>query len=212
MALFKSRLGAVLAAAAVIAICAAIRYNWGSDSARADTPRPPASANTASAAPGKASTAAAAAKPMPAPAVPRKADANLPTDSSRGKIVAMVNDEPITREQLGEECLRHYGDIDLRLLVDRYLIADECKRQNITITRAEVDAEVDRLAKRFKFTVDQWWSLLKEKRGVAPAQYTSDVIWPMFGAQEAGRRAVDHYARGATPGVREPIRCGGPRG
>jgi parvulin-like peptidyl-prolyl isomerase len=187
----KSPLATLLAAVSVLVICMVVRYNWGPGAASADTPRSyPLATSKANAPAGTANAGAAAAGTSASSgAAARKAEPDAPSGPARMKVVAVVNGEQITRDQLGQECLRHYGDVDLHLLVNRYLILEECKRQNITITSAEIDGEIERMAKRFKFSVDQWLKLLKQERGITPAQYANDIIWRMLALRKlAGPR------------------------
>jgi len=95
-------------------------------------------------------------------------------------VVAEVNREPITREQLGQECLRHYGETVLESLINKYLISEECRRRNIVITRGDVSEEIERMASRFKVPTEQWLKLLKEERGIDSEQYAADIVWPML--------------------------------
>jgi len=95
-------------------------------------------------------------------------------------IVAIVNGEEITRQLLGQECLRHYGREILDGMLNRRLIAQECERQNIKVTRSEVDQEIDRMASKFGLPVEQWYKMLKSERGIKPAQYAADIVWPML--------------------------------
>ena len=76
------------------------------------------------------------------------------------------------------ECLLHHGKDVLESLVNKHLIAEHCKRRNIVVTAKEVDLEIDRMAERFSMSADQWLSLLKDERGITPAQYAKDIIWP----------------------------------
>jgi parvulin-like peptidyl-prolyl isomerase len=93
-------------------------------------------------------------------------------------VMARVNGDMITREMLGQECIRHYGKEVLEILLNRHLIAAECERRGIAITKKEVDEEVDRLAQKFSLGKDQWFQMLKQERGINPLQYASDILWP----------------------------------
>lgn len=108
---------------------------------------------------------------------------------SQLKVVAQVNGVPVTREQLGQDCLIHYGSEVLEALVNKHLIVEACKQRNITVSRAEVDAEIERMAQRFNLPVDQWMKLLKQERGITALQYASDVVWPTLALRKlAGDR------------------------
>ena len=121
---------------------------------------------------------AAAAKP-----------ASSSSTENASKVVALVNNDEVTREQLADEALQHYGREVLDGIVHRYLIAEECKRLNINITAADVDNEIDRMASRFGLPVEQWLKMLKQERGINPRQYATDIVWPMLALRQlAGKR------------------------
>ena len=104
-------------------------------------------------------------------------------------IVAYVNGHHISREDLARECLRHHGKDVLETMVNRQLILQECQKQHVTITPADVDAEIARMAKQFGVPVDQWLKLLKQQRNITPDQYATDVIWPSLALRAlAGER------------------------
>jgi len=94
------------------------------------------------------------------------------------RVVATVNREEIQREELGKECLRHYGNEVLDTLINRSLIIEHCRAQNITVSPKDIQDEIDRLAKKFQLPTDQYLKLLEKERGVKPKQYASDVVWP----------------------------------
>ena len=126
---------------------------------------------------------AAAAKPAPAsqPKGGAATDrANGQDTSTRPQIVAVVNREEISRNDLAGQCLRHYGDEVLGALVNKQMVLQACKAGNVVITRADVHAEINRLAKQFKLPPDRLLSLLEEERGISAAQYANDIIWPML--------------------------------
>ena len=110
-------------------------------------------------------------------------------DPARPAVVAVVNGEPISRNELAQECLRHYGKDVLERLVNKYLIMQECQARGIAVTQQEVNEEITRLAGRFGLPVDQWLKMLQEERGIDPAQYANDIIWPTLALRKlAGSR------------------------
>ena len=201
----------LLGSLALVAACAAIRYYWGAAPASADPmeqrlgqgrhngrlfgesahpggtrtvgggPYPTRPAAVANAAEQTAAGQCAAAGDRSAGAT--AAETPIPP------VVAAVNNQRITREDLAQECLRHYGNEVLESMVNKQLIAGECRRQGITVTSAEVDAEIERMSKRFNIPVDQWLKMLKQERNVTPAQYANDIIWPTLALRKlAGDR------------------------
>jgi len=155
--------GLILGGLGVVAVAIAIRYFWGTEPVSADPLAQPPGGQTAPRATGSGAQASAAA--------PRD-------DASRPEVVATVNGRPITHAELGRECLRHYGAHVLDSWINKLLIAQECRRRSVVVGRTEVDEEVKRIAQRFSLPVDQWLKMLEQERGINPAQYANDIIWP----------------------------------
>lgn len=101
-----------------------------------------------------------------------------PLAKTKLQVVARVNGEDISRNELAEECLRHYGEEVLERMTKKYLIIQECTKRQITVSQEEVNAEIHRMATRFNLPVDQWLTMLKQERGINPVQYSNDIIWP----------------------------------
>jgi parvulin-like peptidyl-prolyl isomerase len=198
---------------AIVAVCVAIRYLGGGERAAADDPRPAAAPRSATRLAPVEPAAAPASVPVPAPAAripagpqPRATSAvrpasatvaaskppgprSAPAGDPGAKLVAQVNGMQIAHDELAQECLRHYGKEVLESMINKFLIAEECKRRNIVITRGEVDAEIERMAQRFSLPVDQWLKMLKQERGVKATVYANDIIWPMLALRKlAGDR------------------------
>lgn len=157
------RWGMVLGGMAVVAVCVTIRSYWGADQADAQLAGGPAAAQP---------PAASAAK-------------------KELKTVAAVNGEEITREDLARECLWHYGKDVLESMVNKRLIARECARHGITVTQEEVSAEITRLSSRFNLPVDRWMKMIEQERGISPAQYEGDIIWPTLALRKLAGREVE---------------------
>jgi len=105
------------------------------------------------------------------------------------KVVAVVNGEEISREDLARACLRQFGESVLEILVNKKLIAQECARRGITITEAEVWAEIDATASRFNLGREQLFEMLRDERSIDPDRYAEDIIWPIVAIRRlAGER------------------------
>ena len=168
---WKRRLAVVVSGLMVVACCLTIRYFWGVSWANAE-PRDEADANASAGAP-------------VAPAAPSVSPAGT-ASGTQARVVASVNGVEITREELATECLRHYGKEVLESLSNKYLIMFECQLRGFAITSEEVNAEIERMAKRFKLPVDQCLKMLKQERGVSPKQYANDIIWPTLALRKLG--------------------------
>ena len=168
---FRARLGVILGGLGVLAACAVIRYGWGTPAATAQVSAEPA--------PPPAAPAQATPDDSP-PSTPaaRSATSVIPAHAPIPDVVAAVNGHLISRNELAEECRVHYGKEVLESMVNKYLILSECRQMGITITRREVDDEIDQMAKSFSLSVEQWMKLLVQERGIKPDQYANDIIWP----------------------------------
>ncbi|ASV72655.1 Foldase protein PrsA precursor [Thermogutta terrifontis] len=178
----------VLGVLGIVGAAVAIRWFWGSERATAQAPGP-----------GSASTARSTPEAIPAPAPRGNSGASqapgasgaVTSQPSQPQIVAVVNGEPITRDELRRECLRRYGEEVLESVVNKYLIMEECQRRGITVTAEEIDAEITRMATRFGMPVEAWLKLLKDERGIKPEQYRRDIIWPMLALRKlAGQKLL----------------------
>ncbi len=193
----RKRLGLIFGSLLLVILCTTMRYYWGAQPATANP------ADSVSSSSGQ-ETAVAVRDPRPSSAAATipSSEANsrattvpVVNDSAIPPIVATVNTQRITREDLARECRRRHGNEVLECMVNKHLIAEECRRRGITVTRAEVDAEIERMVKRFNIPVEQWLKLLKQERNITPAQYANDCIWPTLALKETGRRTAYHFAR-----------------
>jgi parvulin-like peptidyl-prolyl isomerase len=161
----RARIAIVLGSVAVLAALLAVRHHWPAERASAQMPE-----------------SVAAPDPVrptqPADQLARRAQPTRSAPTTVPDVVARVNNEAITRQQLATECLRHYGADVLDSYLDKRLIMMECASRGIQVNRADVDAEIERMAKHFNLSVQQWYKMLAEERGISPSQYANDIVWP----------------------------------
>lgn len=93
-------------------------------------------------------------------------------------VMAIVNGQDISRNELTDECVKRHGKKVLESLVNKQLIMNHCQKRNITVTSAEIAAEVDRMASRFQLGREQWLAMLEKERGVSAQEYARDIVWP----------------------------------
>ena len=103
--------------------------------------------------------------------------------------LALVNGVEITADHLAAECLARHGTSALETLVNRTLIEQACRKAGVTITPADVTAEIDAMAKRFSVPTDKWLELIEKERGIKPQQYAADIVWPMLALRILARDA-----------------------
>jgi parvulin-like peptidyl-prolyl isomerase len=163
--LWRARLGGFAAAVALVAVCAFIRSLWGPDAARAEPAGGARHAKVASR--GGARPKVHAEAPTP----------ELPSPKTLS-VMAVVNGQQITRQELADECVLHFGEEVLESIINKRLITEECERRNIPITQEEVQQEMDRMAQRFGMPTDQLLMMLQKERHITPEQYAKEIIWP----------------------------------
>jgi parvulin-like peptidyl-prolyl isomerase len=93
-------------------------------------------------------------------------------------VLAVVNGQTISKEQLGIECAKRYGTQVLDNILNKYLILQACQARGIQITDQDVDEEISRIASRFKLTTTLYMKLLQDERNITPEQYASEIVWP----------------------------------
>lgn len=96
------------------------------------------------------------------------------------KVVAVVNGKTITRDKLADECLKRFGPIVLDNLLNKHLILQACAAQGITITQADVNNEIARVAGKFGLTTKLFLEAIEQERDISAQQYSSEIVWPML--------------------------------
>ncbi|MCC6494288.1 MAG: peptidylprolyl isomerase [Pirellulales bacterium] len=153
---WKNRLVWFGIACAVLAAAVLIRLTQG------DVPAAAASPQAAR----PAATVAEDGKELPRPGRPQH------------DVMALVNGKDISRRDLVAACVERYGEDVLESLVNKRLITSHCANRGIAVTNEEINAEIDRMAKRFQLGREQWLELLEKERGVSPQEYARDIVWP----------------------------------
>src|SRR3989304_3448653 len=112
-------------------------------------------------------------------AKPQAASDALPrAERPKHDVMAVVNGEDIRREALAAACVDRFGEETLEGMVNKRLIEHHCRNRNLKVTDAELSAEIDRMAARFKLGRQQWLQMLEKERGINEQQYTRDILWP----------------------------------
>ncbi len=131
--------------------------------------------------------------------------------SSPPSIVAVVNADPITSDQLAQETVLRYGKDMLDNMINRHLILQACAAKNIEITVQDVNAEIHRTATKFNLTTESYLKLLQEERDITPDQYSREVIWPMLALRSLVSNEVqvseEEFNRAFLSRFGEAVKC-----
>lgn len=124
-----------------------------------------------------------------------KATAAKTAEAPRERLVATIkvgsSTDKVTYDELARECVARYGSEILDNLINRRIIQQACDQHGITVSEAEVKAEVNRIAKKFNLDEDNWLRMLQSERNVTPAQYYNDIIWPMLALRKLAGETVE---------------------
>ena len=115
---------------------------------------------------------------------------DLPAGGPPHDVMAIVNGKDISRATLVQACVERHGEDVLEALVNKRLIEHHCRKRGVQVTEADIEAEVGRMAKRFKLGREQWFELLKNQRGVDEEEYKRDILWPTLALRKLAASEV----------------------
>lgn len=163
---WKRRIAFLTSAIAVIGLCFLIRGITSDRAANAQLPNPFRGKN---------------AKPQ-ASAGEQGTEKNgdeLPrVERPKHDVMAVVNGQDIRRDALATACVERFGEEVLEGLVNKRLILHYCRNRNVVVSDADIDAEIDRMAARFKIGREQWLEMLQRERSINVQHYKRDILWP----------------------------------
>jgi len=130
----------------------------------------------------------------PPPARSATAGDHATPASPPDKLMALVNGVEIGERALAAECLARHGAAVLETLVNRTIIEQACQRAGTAVTKADVDAEIDAMSRRFNVPRDKWIELIQQERGVSPKQYAEEIVWPMLALRRLAHASIEPTA------------------
>jgi parvulin-like peptidyl-prolyl isomerase len=133
-------------------------------------------------------------------------------------VVATVNGEKITMQELGQECLVRHGEEVLETEISHLLLEQELKRANSAILQAEIDAEIAHAATlsgvvnpQGQPDLQKWIKMATDDQGVSYAQYIRDAVWPSVALKKLTREQVavtaDDLDKGFQANYGERVTC-----
>lgn len=97
-------------------------------------------------------------------------------DESDRKVLAVVNGNPIYEEEIVDACMRRYGADTLRGMVTINLVRAEGKKQQVTVSLADIESEIENRAKKFGMTPQRFIDLICSKRHLSPGLFKSEFV------------------------------------
>jgi len=184
----SSPLSMAIGALVLLIAVAAVRHFMGPGAATAQAPQSRGTRPAAPAVAGQAGPATGPARPAANRGTAQGfvGDTKLPNQN----VAAVVNGQPITRQDLGKECMRRYGEDVLESIVNKHLIMQECQQRGIAITNDDVENEVDDMATKFGLSKDRWLHMLETEREIKPDQYRREIIWPTLALRRLAAQSI----------------------
>lgn len=136
--------------------------------------------------------APAASETRPSPKQPAgSAKVEAAAAPQQGETLARVNNQNISWEVVAAECMERHGQEVLDEIISRLLIHQACQARGITVTEDEIKREVHDFARKMKVPTETWYQLMQSQRGLSPAQYHRNVIWPMLALKKLAGTEVE---------------------
>ncbi|MBI3861227.1 MAG: peptidylprolyl isomerase [Planctomycetia bacterium] len=96
------------------------------------------------------------------------------------RVVSKVGKKDITYDMLAAECVDRFHKDVLDDLINREIIQQACDAKGIEVSEGEVQAEIQKTAKKFGLAVDQYVQMLAAERNIPEQKYRRDIVWPML--------------------------------
>lgn len=93
------------------------------------------------------------------------------------EVLAVVNGQQITRQQIANECMRRFGEDVLESIVNKMLVLDQCQRNGIQITEQDVNEDIVEKAKKFGMSGERYVQLICSRRQITVDRLKNDIIW-----------------------------------
>ena len=124
----------------------------------------------------------------PAKAAPAPVEQAARPVADGSKVLAKLSDgtnaETITYDQVAAEAMSRYGVDVLDAMVNRATVKLACEARGVSVTGAEVNAEITAAAKKYEVDRGTYLQMLQQERGVTPQQYARDVVWPKLALEK----------------------------
>ncbi len=114
---------------------------------------------------------------------------NVYNDASKANqmpgVAATLNGQPVSLRELQEECINRHGIEVLDGEINRKILQQELTRRQLTVTEADLEAEIVRAADSLGFLtkdgkpdMEAWLKQVTEEQGVSVELYVRDAVWP----------------------------------
>jgi parvulin-like peptidyl-prolyl isomerase len=133
-------------------------------------------------------------------------------------VVAAVNGDRITMQELGQECLLRFGEETLELEISQMLLKQALEQAGLTVADADLEAEI-RHAAELSGVVDSegnpdieaWLVAVADDQKLDRKIYLQDSVWPSAALKKLSSQAVaiteEDIQKGFEANYGERVRC-----
>lgn len=107
------------------------------------------------------------------------------------QVMAVVNGQPISRQQLGMQCMRRFGEEVLESIINKQLVYNECQRRGIRITEKDVNDEIAHEAEKFGMSADRYVKLITTQRNITLDRYKNDIVWSKLALKQLAAQQLN---------------------
>ena len=112
----------------------------------------------------------------------KPASATVPASTTPGvadkRIVAYINEKPVSREEFGDYLIARYGEKTIDLFVNKKIIELAAAKRNIEVTEIEISATINEDAKIMKISPEDFEVRFLRSQGKTLWEWREDVIRP----------------------------------
>jgi len=91
--------------------------------------------------------------------------------------LAVVNGQPVTRNQIANECMRRFGKDVLESIVNKLLVMHQCQKSGVMITEKDVNDDIVAKAKNFGMSAERYIATICGRRNISVDRLKNDIIW-----------------------------------
>lgn len=133
-------------------------------------------------------------------------------------VVATVNGDQITMAQLEKESLIRWGQEVLEVEIAHKLLEQALRKENLTVTQQEIDAEIEHAARlagvvdsQGNADLERWMEMTTKEQGISRAIYIRDSVWPSAALKKLAGAQVqvtqEDLQKGFEANYGERVRC-----
>ncbi|MEM9410919.1 MAG: peptidylprolyl isomerase [Planctomycetota bacterium] len=112
-------------------------------------------------------------------------------------VAATVNDNQISKRFLAEECIARYGNEMLQTEINRALLLQALRSQNMQVSQEDINNEINRAAESYGYfgtnktiDVDRWLKFVTKNDESKIDFYIEDEVWPSVALRKLVEKSV----------------------